>query len=171
MFKVILVATDGSVHGSKASDTAASIAGKFGARLVILSVVQPGPLPRAVLEVSHRGDASSPHPLLANVPSWFDQAQSSVARGTGEAHALIEALARRAINYAVTRAEKEGVPSHMEVIEHGDPTQRILEYADREDADLIVLGRRGLGSFAELMGGSVSHKVTHATDRSCLTVK
>ena len=39
MIKTIFVATDGSVHAKKAIDLAADIAGKYGARMVILHVL------------------------------------------------------------------------------------------------------------------------------------
>ena len=171
MFKVILAATDGSAHGTRATEIAANIAAKYDARFIVLSVVQPGPLPRALHEASRNQGSRSPHPLIAKVPSWFDEALEVSRRGTGDVHALVEALAGEALGHADAVAKKEGLSDYATFLEHGDPTAIILEYADRENADLIVLGRRGLGSFAELMLGSVSHKVTQLTQRSCLTVK
>jgi nucleotide-binding universal stress UspA family protein len=45
----------------------------------------------------------------------------------------------------------------------GTPAEAILAAADKEKADLIVLGSRGLGPVKELLLGSVSHRVvTHA---------
>jgi nucleotide-binding universal stress UspA family protein len=43
----------------------------------------------------------------------------------------------------------------------GSPAAAILEAAEREPADLIVLGARGLGRFKEMVVGSVSHRVLH----------
>lgn len=40
-------------------------------------------------------------------------------------------------------------------IGHGGPAEQILACAARESADLIIMGRRGLGGFKELMLGSV----------------
>lgn len=138
---------------------------------MVLTVVQPGPPPQALQKISRREAGRSPHPLIAKVPSWFDEALGASRGTTGEAHALVEALAGEALSYADSVAKREGVSNYMGSVDRSDPAKIILEYSDRENADVIVLGRRGLGRLAELMLGSVSHKVTLRTERSCLTVK
>ena len=50
----------------------------------------------------------------------------------------------------------------------GTPAEAILTAADKEKADLIVMGSRGLGPVKELLLGSVSHRV--ATHASCPTL-
>ena len=50
------------------------------------------------------------------------------------------------------------------IVVRGDPATAILEVAEDEDVDLIVMGRRGLGRLKGALVGSVSEKVTrHAT--------
>ena len=50
------------------------------------------------------------------------------------------------------------------VVVRGDAASAILEVAEDEDVDLIVMGRRGLGRLKGALVGSVSEKVTrHAT--------
>lgn len=51
------------------------------------------------------------------------------------------------------------------------PSEKILECAERENADLIVMGRRGLGSFSKLFLGSTTYKVMQLTEKNCLTVR
>jgi nucleotide-binding universal stress UspA family protein len=46
-----------------------------------------------------------------------------------------------------------------------------LDIADRENADLIVVGSRGLGRLRELLIGSVSHKVAMLAKCPCLIVR
>jgi nucleotide-binding universal stress UspA family protein len=55
-------------------------------------------------------------------------------------------------------------------VEVGDPAGVIVDIARARGADLIMLGRRGLGTLARLLLGSVSHKVIQVADRPCLTV-
>ncbi|WP_338140663.1 universal stress protein [Candidatus Neomicrothrix sp.] len=44
-------------------------------------------------------------------------------------------------------------------VRRGPPAQVLLEAA--EDADMVVVGSRGLGGFAGLLLGSVARRVTH----------
>ncbi len=53
----------------------------------------------------------------------------------------------------------------------GDPAERILEYAERESADCIVMGSRGLSDVRGLVLGSVSHKVSNRAVCTCIAVK
>lgn len=170
MFRTVLAATDGSGPGTRATEVAADIAGKFGARLVLLSVIQPGSLPRGISGATHREHPAS-HPLLAEASSSLGKARGQTARDTGESHALIEELAGLALNHGVTLAGQQNVTDYETFMERGDPAKIILHFAEKEDADLIVLGRRGLGSVRQLLMGSVSDKIMQATDRKCLTVK
>lgn len=50
------------------------------------------------------------------------------------------------------------------IVVRGDPATAILEVAEDEQVDLIVIGRRGLGRLQGVLVGSVSEKVArHAT--------
>ncbi|WP_168413069.1 universal stress protein [Bacillus salacetis] len=53
----------------------------------------------------------------------------------------------------------------------GDPAEEIIECAQKENMDMIVIGSRGLNAIQELMLGSVSHKVVQKSDRPVLVVK
>ena len=53
---------------------------------------------------------------------------------------------------------------------HGDPGERICEYAEFAACDLIVLARRGKPSFGRWARGSVSRRVAATTRRSVLLV-
>ncbi len=53
----------------------------------------------------------------------------------------------------------------------GDVPDEIINVADEEDVDLIVIGTRGLGAFSRAILGGVSHKVITHADRSVLVVK
>jgi len=53
----------------------------------------------------------------------------------------------------------------------GDPAQRVLEHAERESVDCIVMGSRGLSDVKGLILGSVSHKVSNRAACTCISVK
>ncbi|MHC5734132.1 universal stress protein [Nostoc sp.] len=53
----------------------------------------------------------------------------------------------------------------------GEPGTNICDLARSWGADLIVLGRRGLKGFAELLAGSVSNHVVHHAPCSVLVVQ
>nr|WP_273545378.1 universal stress protein [Sinorhizobium medicae] len=56
-------------------------------------------------------------------------------------------------------------------VEPGDYAETILGVADEVDADLIVVGSRGLGGLRGLLVGSVSQKVVQHSDCSVLVVR
>lgn len=56
------------------------------------------------------------------------------------------------------------------LILHGDPGQRICEYADYADCDLIVLGPRKKASIAKALRGSVSKYVVGNSRRHVLVL-
>lgn len=56
-------------------------------------------------------------------------------------------------------------------VRKGDAAREICEFARRESADLIVLGTRGHGLAAELLLGSVSHKVIQHAPCPVMTVR
>ena len=69
------------------------------------------------------------------------------------------------------QAETEGISDVQTKLETGDPANRIVEAAKSCDADVIVMGSRGLSDFRSLMLGSVSHKVANQSEVSVITVK
>ena len=75
--------------------------------------------------------------------------------------------ANEAMALATGLAHTAGVEADAEVLE-GDPAKRILEVARLRDADLIVVGSRGLGTVAGALLGSVSRHVLDHADRPVL---
>ncbi|AYK06387.1 universal stress protein [Brevibacillus sp. 7WMA2] len=63
------------------------------------------------------------------------------------------------LDQACEAAEKEGVQCEA-ILLQGDPANELLALVKEKNADLIMMGSRGLGDFKELMLGSVSHRIT-----------
>jgi nucleotide-binding universal stress UspA family protein len=150
MVKSILVPTDGSEHADKAIAFAADIAQKYDARVSLLHVMSDLGSGRVPEEL--RGLARLEHVEITE----RDIRQSA-------ANELLHRAERRAREHGAARVER--------VIEHGDPTRRILDCARAREADLIVMGSRGLGDLKGLLLGSVSHKVGHLAKCTCVTVR
>jgi nucleotide-binding universal stress UspA family protein len=61
-------------------------------------------------------------------------------------------------------AEHFDVPGVGQIVEQGDPADRIAEYAAGHGIDLIMLPTHGYGKFRSLLLGSVTSKVLHDAD-------
>ena len=53
----------------------------------------------------------------------------------------------------------------------GYPPDSLVDYADQQEADLLVVGTRGRGDLASLILGSTSHRAIHLADCDILVVK
>jgi nucleotide-binding universal stress UspA family protein len=62
-----------------------------------------------------------------------------------------------------------GVPHRLECVD-GPPVRVLIDAADREQADVIVVGSRGEGGFSELLLGSTSHQVAEHANRPVFIV-
>jgi nucleotide-binding universal stress UspA family protein len=127
----VLVATDGSTSAARAEGVAAVIAAGCKCRLVIATISRG--LPNAELR------------RLAHIEGDLGRAR----------HTLI----RNILEDAAERARRTGTTDVVTLTDGGDPATTILAIAEREQVDLIVLGRRGVGALSELLLGSVSRSV------------
>jgi nucleotide-binding universal stress UspA family protein len=173
MIKTILVPTDGSDHADKAVGLASELAEKYGAKMVLLHVLRNGQLSEELVhaaQVEHIGEPAArdvgslailPPEIMARVdPKGGGQAPLEVLQFAG--HQLMEEAERS--------ARQKGVGEVETTVEQGDPAGQILDTADHVKADMIVMGRRGLGSLKGLLMGSVSEKVSHLAKCTCVTV-
>jgi nucleotide-binding universal stress UspA family protein len=80
------------------------------------------------------------------------------------------AHAREVIAEAMQQAAAAGVDADYEIIE-GQPADAILHVAETHDADLIVVGSRGLGTMQSAIFGSVSKALVTRSKRPVLVVK
>jgi nucleotide-binding universal stress UspA family protein len=150
MIKTILVPTDGSTHADAAVDWAADLAAKFNASLSLLHVLQENRI------------SAYPEEIRA-----FARYEKIVVSDLEVA----QMLAHRLLDLAAGRARSRGATAVDTLVTEGNAAKIIVAEANRLNADLIVMGRRGLGSLSEVVLGGVSSKVLHLADCACLTVK
>ena len=173
MFKNILCPTDGSDHANKALSLAVDLARKFDARLLLVHVllrsVDARELKRfAEIEGLTKTVASEIDRLMA-VDSRVEivRLRDLQTISTG----VLVDIGEHMLALAKLEAENNGVHDVSVTVLDGDPAERILEHAERENADCIVMGSRGLSDVKGLILGSVSHKVRNRAACTCITVK
>ena len=72
---------------------------------------------------------------------------------------------------AAAHAQELGTPASSQIIGNGAPATETLALADKIGADLIVVGRRGLGRIGRLVLGSTSAKIALEAPCAVLTIK
>jgi len=80
-----------------------------------------------------------------------------------------KAAARKIVNEAISAASLEGVET-VPLVAFGEPEDQIVEIAEDQEADLIVVGNRGLSGLRSFLLGSVSYKVARSAHRPVLIV-
>jgi nucleotide-binding universal stress UspA family protein len=71
----------------------------------------------------------------------------------------------------VKRARAGGVRATGTVLDFGTPAERIVAFAKRQRADLIVMGTQGLGVLARALLGSVAQRVVTRASCPVMTVR
>jgi nucleotide-binding universal stress UspA family protein len=74
--------------------------------------------------------------------------------------------AEELVNEVLVRFRDDGIEAHGEIrrVSSGDTPEQIVEVAKATEADLIVLGSRGMSEWKSLLLGGVANKVVqHAT--------
>lgn len=141
MYDDILVPTDGSEGTNKAVEHALDIAKKYDATAHVVYVVNTS--------------AYSTLPADSNWESITAALEDEGKQATSE---VVEEMQDAGAN---------AVPS----VEEGIPHKTILEYADNNDIDLIVMGTHGKSGLDRLLLGSVTEKVVRASKVPVLTVR
>ena len=148
MIKTIVVGLDGSETSNNALILASDLANKYAANLHLVHAPQPQTVAFAM------GAVAGYH-AVTTMPSAEEVKEA--------ADRIIEA------GIAVA-AEHHQTVTHTHVA-HGDPADEIVSYAEGCGADLIVTGRRGLGSVGALIQGSTSQRINHLAKCACLSVE
>lgn len=174
--KDILVATDGSPHARRAVEKAASLSAALGATLTVLHVQDRHALrqsERDFVEVEYAdkiADYTAALPEDIRAQYMRTDPREMLRRFDTQSEMLRQIVADAVLAEAKDRARKAGAKTVKAMSVSGDPAQEIVLVGKDLKADLVVMGRRGLGGLAEVLLGSVSHKVLHHWDGDVLIV-
>ncbi|MCP4186735.1 MAG: universal stress protein [Gammaproteobacteria bacterium] len=174
MFSSIVVAIDGSPHAIRALAVGAELAARENATLGIIYVVDSNisGLPKGLFELSRAEHIIDPSPnLFVNLEGTQAEVFKAAGEASRESQRLITQLAEHIIKDAERNAKIDGAERITTAIRNGNPVEEIIIFAEQQNADVIVTGRRGLGTLKGLVMGSTSMKVTQAADCTCITVK
>ena len=146
MIKSIVVGTDGSDTAKKAVQEAAELASAVGAEINVVSAFVPVPSQR-LREESRTAPSDIQYEITPreDVDAMLDDAE--------------EAL------------KKANVASIKKHAREGDPADAILDVAEEQGADLIVVGNKGMSGAKRFLLGSVPNKVSHHAPCSVLIVR
>jgi nucleotide-binding universal stress UspA family protein len=145
MFSRIVVGTDGSDTAKVAVEQATDLAKKVGARLDLVSAYEPVPASRLREE-------------RQEVPSDIAHTVSPSED--------VEAL----LSETAAGVQKDGIEVAT-FARQGDPADAILDVAEEQKADLIIVGNKGMTGAKRFLLGSVPNKVSHHAPCSVLIVR
>ena len=135
----LLLATDLSEASASATDQAFELAGRLGASLLVVSIIDPGSL------------------LL---PGGRFRVRIDQVRERREQLAQV----------LVERGREEGIEVSF-LVWTGDPGDMIIEAAEAEHADMVLVGSHGRGPVGRLLLGSVSEFVVRNAPCPVLVVR
>ena len=139
MYKHILIATDGSELADHAVTTGLSLAKSVGAKVSVIVVEAP-----------------------FNVFSVPESRSRQMNEEFSKHAAHIKRHATGVIDRAADAAKAAGVPCNGIQVEHEQPYQAIINAANDNQCDLIVMASHGRSGLSAVLLGSVTNKVlTH----------
>ena len=140
-YRRVLLPLDRSAVSEQAVPHALAQAKRFGAELILLRVLEP----------------------LTNVSGLSD-------RDLEEMRAFSFQRAQEYLDDLVARSECEEITVRTDTVE-GRPHEKILQYAEANDIDLIVICTRGRSGFSRWLMGGVADRVVRGARVPVLLVR
>jgi nucleotide-binding universal stress UspA family protein len=143
--KKIIWATDGSRESEEALNYAVFVAKKFGSKIIGISVI---PMSDQLINDYFRKSKGEVHTWAVKVDKKLESKLSSIS----------------------VELASQGVKFKGAVLE-GEPNKEIIGLAQREKADLIVMGKRGHGLIDKILIGNNTLKVLRGSPIPVLAVR
>ena len=153
MYKRILVAFDGSDASKHALDHAVSIANLMKAEIHIISVV-----PRVMMPVfPDEGFGAAPVTAAQDMSDYQERMMAVYGKSLEDAKKDIKN------HYPELKVETK--------LMEGRPSATIVDEAENNNMDLIVIGSRGLGGITGWILGSTSRRIVESCTKPVLVIK
>jgi nucleotide-binding universal stress UspA family protein len=153
MYKTILVPIDGSDPSAHALNHALNIAERYKAKIMLLAVVT-----RVVMPIL-------PDEGLGTLPI-------STAQEMVRYQERLRGLYEKILKETEERIRSEYPDLELEIIlKEGRPSTEIVQTAEKNGVDLIVMGSRGVGGITGWILGSTSRRVVDSCTKPILIVK
>ncbi|MDD3248253.1 MAG: universal stress protein [Methanosarcina sp.] len=141
-YRKILIATDGSESARKAADAAIELARLSGAKIHAVYVI----------------DRS----IYSSVPEDLEWKEAMYAQ--------FRELGGEAVSYVEKTAKNAGLEVESALLE-GHPAEEIVNFAEKNGVDLIIVGSLGKSGIERFLIGSVSEKVVRNAKVPVLVVR
>jgi nucleotide-binding universal stress UspA family protein len=145
MFGSIVVGTDGSDTAKEAVRQATELAQRLGARINLVSAYEPVAEGRLRHE---RQDVPDDLQWMVNPREDVEATLQEASESMQEAGVTVDSFARE-----------------------GDPADAILDVAEEQDADLIIVGNKGMTGAKRFLLGSVPNKISHHAPCSVMIIR
>ncbi|GAC1322740.1 MAG: universal stress protein [Thermoleophilaceae bacterium] len=145
MFTSIVVGTDGSETAGEAVRQATELAKVLGSTIHLVSAYEPVGGQRLREE---RQEIPDDLQWMVNPREDVDSTLKDAADQIKEANIEVDTFARQ-----------------------GDPADAILDVAEEQDADLIIVGNRGMTGAKRFLLGSVPNKISHHAPCSVMIIR
>jgi nucleotide-binding universal stress UspA family protein len=145
MFGSIVVGTDGSETAGEAVRQATELAKATGGRLNLVSAFEPVGNQRLREE---RQQVPEDLQWMVNAREDVEATLKAAAESIQEAGVEVETFSRQ-----------------------GDPADAILDVAEEQGADLIIVGNKGMSGAKRFLLGSVPNKVSHHAPCSVMIIR
>jgi len=135
------VPVDGSDNSYRALDAALLLSEKLGSNITVIHVMEQVP-------ITHIGSEKQINEFL----EAYKKENQEILSKCSEI------------------ATQKGFTINTFLLE-GNPASAILDFSKKEKFDLLIMGRRGLGKFKELILGSISNKIVHHSPSAVLLIR
>jgi nucleotide-binding universal stress UspA family protein len=135
MFHHILFPVDFSERCKQALPFVKALAKRYSAKVTLMHVIQ--------IPTGWYGGADAAYPITFDVYAMEDDARQEL------------------VKFYVEPNGSEPQNNVAETVAHGEPAQAIVQYAEQNGVDLIMIPTHGYGKFRQFLVGSVTARVLH----------